>query len=81
MQAPSTYGRGPPTRPCTPLIFVDGKRSTFTCDDLNTLIGADEVVGVEVYTREGQIPSVYNLDVNKPCGLISVWTSRAAAKP
>lgn len=81
MQAPSTYGRGPPTRPCTPPIFVDGKRSTFTFDDVNTLIDADDIVGVEVYTREAQIPSVYSLDVNKPCGLISVWTSRVAPKP
>jgi len=68
MRRPTTYMTSlTPYVACAPRIFYNGK-------EFGTPGSDDEIIGVEVYTRENQIPSVYPLPINRPCGLIVIWT-------
>jgi hypothetical protein len=68
MRRPTTYMSSlTPYVSCVPRIFYNGK-------EFGTPGSDDEIIGVEVYTRENQIPSVYPLPINRPCGLIVIWT-------
>jgi hypothetical protein len=73
MQRRNTY-MGAPTVPCTPQMFLNGAKALLTFGELDEMIDPDDLLGVEVYTRETQIPGIYSLPINQPCGLISIWT-------
>lgn len=74
MKRPSTYIGRSPSVPCAPQMFLNGTKTFLSFDALDSMIDPDDLLGVEVYTREIQIPSVYSLPINQPCGLVSVWT-------
>jgi TonB-dependent Receptor Plug Domain len=60
--------------PCTPVYHVDGVRLG---DDPRSTIGAlafDRLFGVELYTRESDVPSVFA--DGAPCAVIVIWTNR-----
>jgi Carboxypeptidase regulatory-like domain len=59
---------------CTPQLFLNGTYVPLTFDDLEMTIDPEDLLGVEVYTRGIEIPSIYPVPINRPCGLISVWT-------
>jgi hypothetical protein len=54
-------------------MYLNGRMVALSFDDLETAIDPDDLLGVEVYTRDVQIPSIYARAV-RSCGLISVWT-------
>ena len=59
---------------CTPTYYVDGVRLG---DDSRGTIDAlplDRLFGVEVYTRESDIPSIFG--DGSPCAVVVVWTNR-----
>lgn len=59
---------------CAPRYFVDGAQLG---SDLRTTIDAlrfDRLFGVEVYTREVDVPSVFA--DGAPCAVIVIWTNR-----
>ncbi|HVX41029.1 MAG TPA: carboxypeptidase-like regulatory domain-containing protein [Gemmatimonadaceae bacterium] len=59
---------------CTPIIFLDGRQSFFSFDDLDALLDPREILGVEVYPRHVEVPSEFVYDINNPCGALVVWT-------
>ena len=66
-------GRGLATGMCRPDLVIDGGRqvsdSTFP---INTLVWANEVRAVEVYTQPSSVPAEFQ--TVKECGAIVVWT-------
>ena len=62
---------GAPAAACTPQMYLNGSMVAMSFDDLETSIDPDDLLGVEVYTRDVQIPSIY---ARRSCGLISIWT-------
>ena len=69
MRRPNTnFDRMHPYVYCFPRVFINGKE--FPDAELND---DSNVIGIEVYTRETQIPSIYRIPINQPCGLIVLW--------
>ena len=66
-------GRGLGSGTCRPNLVIDGTRqipdSTFP---LNTLVWANELRAVEVYTQPSSVPAEFQTDTE--CGAIVVWT-------
>ena len=58
---------------CTPQLYLNGSMVAMSFDDLETAIDPDDLLGVEVYTKDVQIPSIYARSI-RSCGLISIWT-------
>ena len=66
-------GRGLAAGTCRPALVIDGTRqvsdSTFP---INTLVWANELRAVEVYTEPLRVPAEFQ--AVKECGAIVVWT-------
>jgi hypothetical protein len=60
--------------PCAPAFYVDGVR--LGEDPRSTIDGLrfDRLFGVEVYTRESDVPSIFA--DGAPCAAIVIWTNR-----
>ena len=61
---------------CVPTLYRDGQRDL--SNDFDYLY-ADEIAGIEVYSRETQRPGGYT-DSNR-CGAVLVWTRSRGSKP
>jgi len=61
--------RGGLSGSCTPTLYVDGNQDL--TNDFDYLF-SDEIVGIEVYSRESQRPGRFN-NSNR-CGAVVVWT-------
>ena len=61
---------------CVPTLYVDGHRDL--SGDFDYLY-ADEIAGIEVYSRENQRPTGYQ-DSNR-CGAVLVWTRARSTSP
>jgi hypothetical protein len=59
---------------CEPTLYLDGRKSLDTFDDLYGYLGHDLILAVEIYPNYGEIPSDYPTEPLSPCGLISIWT-------
>ena len=67
---------------CAPMIFVNGKKALVdSVSEISALIDPDDVIGVEVYTRQSEIPLIYERPANNPCGVVAVWTKVATPSP
>ena len=74
MQRPNTYlNLAGATVACEPRIFVNGVQTNMSFGELDIAYDAEMIAGVEVYTRNSQIPSTYPPAPGHPCGLISIW--------
>lgn len=70
-----TFMRGDDLPRCRPLYFIDG---TPVATNVEATIGAitmDRVFGVEVYTKQSEIPAVF-ADAGTDCGLVAIWLKR-----
>ena len=68
---------------CIPSLWLNGSRFTFGgFDELTTYLRAEEILGVEIYTRALGLPADL-IDPRSECGAIAVWTQPppAAKKP
>lgn len=77
MYRPGTHVSEGPRAPCIPQMFLNGTKTYLTFGDLDSTIDPNDLLGVEVYVRQQQIPSIYSLPPSQPCGLIAVWTRSA----
>ena len=70
---------------CAPGIWIDGQRfNPDDAQDLLALIDPATVVGVEIYSRPGQVPLTFGGTMVGGCGVIVVWTDagrRSGARP
>lgn len=64
---------------CTPVVYIDGTAiKDLTVRELDALLRPEELDGMEIYARAGQVPSQFTrLD---GCGSIVVWTRRPAPR-
>ena len=61
--------------PCfPPQFFINGLKTFRSFDDIESSTEPNDLLGVEVYSREVRIPSVYSLPINQPRSLVSIWT-------
>jgi hypothetical protein len=68
---------------CIPSLWLNGSRFAFGgFDELTTYLRAEEILGVEIYTRALGLPADL-IDPRSECGAIAVWTQPppAAKKP
>ena len=55
-------------------IFIDGHYiSTESSEELDWLVHPNEIAGIEVYPRPGQVPGRFKI-AQAVCGVIAVWT-------
>jgi hypothetical protein len=69
-------------RPCYPTVWIDGQMvhqgtaGTMPGQSgpafLDSLIGTEEIAGIEVYNSPASMPVQYNL--HAACGVIVIWT-------
>jgi hypothetical protein len=69
------------TSQCDPKIYLDGLKALEDFDDLQSYLGGDMILAVEIYPNYGEIPSDYPTEPLSPCGLISIWTRPLEMKP
>lgn len=62
---------------CQPLVFVNDLQVSHP--NLDALISADQIAGMEVYTSEAQVPIEYN-KFGSECGVIVFWTDAPAGE-
>ena len=62
------------SKTCVPRLILNGARAAATFDQLVSSISRDDLIGVEVYTREIQAPESYPRDPVYSCGLVAIWT-------
>jgi hypothetical protein len=65
---------------CTPTLYVDGFRSLLDFDAFDSFYRSDELLAVEVYTREMERPQEFQ-DMTSPCGAVVFWTRAAPVNP
>jgi hypothetical protein len=63
---------------CKPVYFVDGVRLTAAIDTTLAAIPVSRIFGVEIYTRESEVPGLYA----EPgvCGAVVVWTMNGPSR-
>jgi hypothetical protein len=58
---------------CTPMVFIDGFRlDSATARDIDEWVAPEEIDGIEVYTRNTQVPPQFSS--MSACGAIVIWT-------
>ena len=63
---------------CTPTIFVNSKKAQVdSVSEISNLIDPDDIIGVEVYTRQSEIPFMFVRPADHPCGVLALWTKGA----
>jgi hypothetical protein len=71
---PGTTMYAGPRDPCIPALYLNGQKTMVDFDDLDQMIDPDDILGVEVYRTEIEIPRIYDIKNGAKCGLLSIWT-------
>lgn len=61
---------------CVPAVVLDGMPISEGADELDQLVRPQDVLGIEVYTGIGTVPSQYGGLMANGCGAVLVWTKR-----
>jgi hypothetical protein len=63
---------------CNPSLFVDGMRMQDGAASLEQIVSAEDIRGIEVYTRTAGMPPQFEV---YGCGSIVIWTGRRRSTP
>jgi len=63
-------------RPCIPPLYLDGYLVTWVGGDVETLIGLEDVEGVEVYRGINETPPRFGGMKGEVCGALVIWSRR-----
>ncbi|MGH7712357.1 MAG: carboxypeptidase regulatory-like domain-containing protein, partial [Gemmatimonadaceae bacterium] len=58
---------------CSPTVYVDGRKSPFSAEDVDIMMSAQDIAAIEVYARPVERPAEFIDPFNK-CGVIAIWT-------
>jgi len=72
ISASTSGGNSIRIRGCQPMVWVDGQRIPGA--ELDDVVQATEIGGIEFYPSSAGIPAQYMDPSNRLCGLILVWT-------
>lgn len=65
--------------PCTPLMYVDGRKAYLSAAEIGNLYATADIAAVEVYPRLALVPLEFQ-EIAPSCGVVVLWTRPPSAR-